>query len=376
MPHRLLLVDDESSILNSLKRLLRPEKYEIDATISPQEALGWLRERRYALIVSDQRMPDMEGTVFLEKAREIAPDSVRILLTGYADMQAAIDAINRSAVYRFLTKPWNDDDLKVALRRAIEHGELEKGFVTTVKLLSQMGTMHSSRIGDHSKRVAELSKKIAQVLTVPEATIFQIEMAAILHDIGKIAVPTSILEKEESRLSEVEMSQLKKHVLHGELIALMIPNLAEAARIIRHHHEKFDGTGFPDKLRSSAIPIGSRIIAASDQFDKCLNADSTLAPEKVCDFLEGSRKEFFDPEILRALRTVVSVKEAPILRDTEICLSVDKLTVGMKLSRDVKTVNDLLILPQGISLDERTISLLQKYVESAPVAKDIFVHRT
>ncbi|QQR79801.1 MAG: HD domain-containing protein [Deltaproteobacteria bacterium] len=338
-----------------------------------------MKDKKYTLIISDQRMPDMEGTVFLEKARQIAPDTVRILLTGYADMQAAIDAINRCGVYRFLTKPWNDEEIKVTLKRAIEFSELEKGFVSTVRLLSQMGEMHSAHIGNHSKRVADLSRKIAQELKLSEDMCFQIEMAAMLHDIGKIAVPSSILEKEESKLNDVELSQLKKHVLQGELIALMIPNLSEAAHMIRHHHEKFDGTGYPDKLRTDAIPLGSRIITIADSFDKLVNHKNhheALSPAKAVDFLMGSRKEYFDPEILKVLKGYLSTKTSEIPQTHEVTLAFDKLELGMVLSKDIKTINDLLILPQGTLLNEKTILLLKKYIESAPVVKEVSVFRS
>lgn len=376
--HRLLIVDDEASILNSLKRLLRPEKYEIDITTSPQEALGWLKIKKYSLIVSDQRMPDMEGTVFLEQAKALAPDTVRILLTGYADMQAAIDAINRCAVYRFLTKPWNDEEIKIAFKRAIEHGELEKGFITTVRLLSQMGEMHSSHIGHHSKRVALYSKNIAQKMGLSEQDCFQIEMAAMLHDIGKIAIPTEILEKDEIKLTEVESAQLRKHTLQGELIVMMIPNLTDAARIVRHHHEKFDGSGYPDKLRGDTIPLGSRIIFVADQFDRLVNHPNpqhAYTPQKAFDFLMGSRRGFFDPQVLASLQQTLISSQTEVPQEMEVRVTFDKLTLGMKLFKDIKTVNELLILPAGTVLNENNILLLKKYLESAPVMNEISIFR-
>ena len=118
-PVRILLVDDERGIINAVRRVLRREGWEIVSTQDPHEALKLIEEEAFAVILSDQRMPAMEGTALLQQAREIAPDTVRIILTGYVDIEAAIEAINHGAVFRFITKPWDDEDLRSTIRQAV-----------------------------------------------------------------------------------------------------------------------------------------------------------------------------------------------------------------------------------------------------------------
>lgn len=125
-PHTLLFVDDEESILNSLRRLFYKAPHRILATASAQKALRLVETEPVALVISDHRMPEMEGTKLLSRIREIKPDAVRIMLTGYADMHAAHEAINESQVYRFIAKPWNDDDLRLTVREALRRYDLMK----------------------------------------------------------------------------------------------------------------------------------------------------------------------------------------------------------------------------------------------------------
>lgn len=123
-PVRILLVDDERGIINAVRRVLRREGWEIVSTQDPHEALKLIGEEAFAVILSDQRMPAMEGTALLQQAREIAPDTVRIILTGYVDIEAAIEAINHGAVFRFITKPWDDEDLRSTIRQAVTQYQL------------------------------------------------------------------------------------------------------------------------------------------------------------------------------------------------------------------------------------------------------------
>ncbi len=123
-PSKILFVDDEENVIRSLQRLFIDEGYDIFAVTSAGKGLEILRDNEIAVIVSDQRMPQMSGAEFLEAARKIRPDSVRIILTGYADAQTAIDAINKGGAYRYIAKPWNDDDLILAVRGAVEQYRL------------------------------------------------------------------------------------------------------------------------------------------------------------------------------------------------------------------------------------------------------------
>ncbi|MBF0107199.1 MAG: HD domain-containing protein [Deltaproteobacteria bacterium] len=321
-------------------------------------------------------MPEMSGVDFLSQAKAIAPDSLRILLTGHADMAAAMNAINKGEVYRFLTKPWNNDELKLTIQHAVDHAQLEKGFVGSVRVLAQVGEMHSSGIGSHAKRVAGLSKVIAEKMGLTPKEIFQIEMAALLHDIGKIGIPQAILDKREGSLSDTERQILERHVLQGETIVKMLPNLLEAAKIIRSHHERFDGNGYPDQKKKNNIPLGSRIIAITNAYDRALNmrnvfknATPALALGYVIEQAEGA----FDPQIAAVLREYVSSAAETCAHEIEI--KPADLRENMVLSRDIKTAKGVLILSKDSRINNHNFGRVIKHIESNPFIEGIYVYR-
>jgi response regulator RpfG family c-di-GMP phosphodiesterase len=247
--HRLLVVDDEESITKALYRIFRREGYEIDTASSGQEGLALLKEaeRPFSLIISDQRMPGMTGTQFLEKVKKILPDVIRILLTGYSDMDAIVDAINKGEIHRYLTKPWKDDDLLVQIRQALEQYELraenrrllaltarqnkklrelgknlkkkvdertleikqknkelqginkklEKSFLNAIRVLSSLIETLNPKLGEYMGQVAALAREIAEEYGLDQKELDQIEIAGMLHDIGLLGVAEGIFEKDE-----------------------------------------------------------------------------------------------------------------------------------------------------------------------------------
>ena len=224
----------------------------------------------------------MEGTELMAKARDISPDTVRIILTGYADINAATDAINQGGVYRFLQKPWNDAELLATLAQAAEHFALVKentrlqvlsekqneklkafnrsmqakivertkqisqlnevlsnSFRGTTRMLAKLAEMNSLVMSNHGERVASLSKEVGKRMGLSDRELHQLEVAATLHDIGKIGMRPALLRKHYSVLSSEEKSTLLAHATDGEALVKMVPHLQEAALLIRHHHERF-----------------------------------------------------------------------------------------------------------------------------------------
>ncbi len=417
---RILFIDDEINILNALKRLLHHESFEIETTTSPEEALKMISQQDYAVVVSDQRMPGMEGTQLLAEVRRLSPDTVRILLTGYADTQAAISAINEGAVYRFLTKPWDDEDMRLTLRQAVGYYELvsenkrlealtqeqnlelkdlnknledkvvertqqisllnkalQKSFLSSIQVMAKLSELHSPIIGSHSKRVATLCKAVAQQLGRSGEELIEVEIAATLHDIGKIGVPVEILLKRDAFLKPAEQELLRRHVMLGESIIGMMANLNEVAVIVRHHHERFDGNGYPDKLRGEQIPLGSRIIAVVDAYDKAMNERavfSTTTPEKVLRFLKERSLKEFDPAIVTAFTQYINEGNHANEDAIEVEINARDMMPGMVLSRDLKTMKGVLILPKDCEISKETMGQVQKFLEMEPV-RGIFVYR-
>jgi response regulator RpfG family c-di-GMP phosphodiesterase len=316
--HTILLVDDEQSITRSLHRLLRKEKCRILAAASGQEGLDILAktETPVSLIISDQRMPVMTGAQFLEKARQLAPNAIRFLLTGYADVKDILDAVNKGEIHRYLTKPWNDDELLLQVRHALElyelHSEnqrlnaltrhqnkelialnqdlekkvqerteeirqknkaleaanvsLEKSFVDTIRLLSSLVETLNPYLGKYLNAVAQLSKRMARRLALENQDVEHIEIAGMLHDIGLMGLPQAMLRKEPEEMTESELKLFKQHPIIGQLCLQPVERLDPVGVIVFSHHENVDGTGFPNALSGEEIPVGAKIIRIAADF--------------------------------------------------------------------------------------------------------------
>jgi putative two-component system response regulator len=316
--HSILIVDDEDSILNAFKRILADGDYEIHTASNGLEGLNKLHtaNRPYSLIISDQRMPVMNGVQFFTQAKDIFPDDVRILLTGYADTAAVIDAINKGGVHLYFTKPWHEEELLLHIKQSFSKVEilqenkrlieliknkndellklnktLEKrtkdktddllaqaeklkesykksqtildGIVKTLSMIIETRDPYTS---GHEDQVAKIACNIAKEMKFTEEQITAIHIAATLHDIGKISVPSEILTK-PGRLSDLEMEMIKTHCKVANDILINIEFPYPVAEIIFQHHERMDGSGYPRGLKGDKIAIEARIIGVADVMD-------------------------------------------------------------------------------------------------------------
>ncbi len=281
--HKILIVDDEAPNLRLLKRVLGDE-HEVLAADGADEALKILAESEVSLIISDQRMPGMNGVQLLEKSQALRPDAIKILITGYTDVQALIDAINLGQVYKYISKPWDADELRLTVRRALETYELQE---SNVKLLSDlqaalaqleelsMGTICAlanaldakcDYTSGHSIRVSRIAVALGKSMELSIDELKDIELAGILHDIGKIGVPESVLWK-SARLTDEEQAIMSHHPVRSAQIIGGLKGLSRAREYVLHHHEFMDGSGYPDHLKGDQIPLGSRIILVADAYD-------------------------------------------------------------------------------------------------------------
>ena len=310
--HVLMLVDDEQSILSSLKRLFRNKGYQILTAASGRQGLETLEgaEKRVSLIISDQRMPDMTGVRFLEQAKKIFPDAIRFLLTGYADMEAVIDAVNLGEIHRYLTKPWDDDDLLLQVQQALQQYELvaenlrltkltrkqnarlnelnrglekkvaertleitkknkklneinlklEKSVTDTVRLLSSFIQNSNQWLGKYMNDTAQLAGKIARDFGLEEKEIEAVETAAMIHDLGLIGFPSAIRRKDEKEMTADEFKAYSHHPVIASVCLETVERLNAIGEMILCHHEHVDGSGFPSGLKGEEIPLGARII--------------------------------------------------------------------------------------------------------------------
>jgi putative nucleotidyltransferase with HDIG domain len=270
MDDAVLVVDDEAIILNALSRLFLDRDVRILRAGNGEEALGILRREPVAVVVSDNLMPGMSGVELLSRVRDLSPDTVRVLLTEVADLSTAVEAVDRGEAFRFHVKPWVDEEIV----RTVEEG---KGRYQVVRSLRHADEAALRSIGQtielrdpytqgHCDRVAAFALKIAEGLGLPEETRRAIRHGSWLHDCGKIGVPEAILNF-PGKLSPAEFDVVKKHPGWGADIGRQANLPGEVLNIILHHHERFDGRGYPTGAKGTEIPLEARIVAVADVFD-------------------------------------------------------------------------------------------------------------
>lgn len=324
---KILVIDDEPANLRLLRRVLGDD-YETFAAASGPEGLDILRKEDICLIITDQRMPGMTGVQVLEASLAVRPDAIKILLTGYTDIQALIDAINSGNVYKYIQKPWDSEDLKLTVRRAVEAydlrrrneqlvGELKVALVQlenvsmgTIQALADALDAKCDYTSGHSLRVSRYAVSVGSRLGLSELEMRDLELAGILHDIGKIGVPESILWK-PAKLTPEEQAIMAVHPVRSAQMIEDIQVLSGARPWIRHHHEYLDGSGYPDQLAGDSIPLGARIILVADAYD-AMTSDrpyrKNIGYERATDELRKYSGAQFDKQIVDALLSVVGEK--------------------------------------------------------------------
>ncbi|WP_232526023.1 HD domain-containing phosphohydrolase [Sulfuriferula nivalis] len=407
-------MDDEANILSALKRLFRPFGYRIFTAESGAAGLEVMAHESVDLVVSDMRMPEMNGAQFLEKTRENWPDTVRILLTGYAEIGATIDAINKGRIYRYISKPWEDNDIILTVKQALDtkllereknrlealiraqneelknlnatleervkarteevrqtmgflevsHDKLKKSFITSIRVFSNLIEMREGRMAGHSRRVADMARAIAQRMGMTDAEVQDIFLAALLHDVGKIGLSDRLIEKSFSSLTSEERTEVVKHPAKGEAALMALEQLHGAAKFIRGHHERFDGQGYPDKLAGLAIPLGARILAVANDYDSVQLGtilNKHLSQQEAIAYIQEGRSNRYDPAVVDAFLG----KMAQIATDLpdpkpEMMLNSGQLQSGMKLSRDMMGGGNLL-LSKDYVLDAQLIAQIKNF---------------
>ncbi|TSK07076.1 MAG: HD domain-containing protein [Geobacter sp.] len=430
-PHKVLLVDDEENITRSIARLLMEQEMELEVLRAASGAEGLERLRAnpdVALILSDQRMPGMSGAQFLQEARGLAPDAVRMVLTGYADMAATMDAINKGGASRYLLKPWDDDVLVRTIQegvrqyhlvqenrrltalveeqnrqlsawnenlkgRVLEHTatirrqnealkernrRVGHAFRETIAAFSRLVELHSSRLQEHSRNVTELSVRLARDLGLSPEEVETVRTAALLHDIGVIGISQEILQKSLSAMTHEEAAIFLQHAVRGQAALDAVEELREAGTLIRHHHERYDGTGFPDGLSGAEIPLGARVIAMADFVDRELarhRVDDPLPP--LFARLTQELGKSLDPALFSAtqrhVRELYRPTYAKRVEAAEKELRPKQLLEGMTITRDLFSRSGTLIVERGTVLDAGHVVTIARSYQVDPPPGGIFV---
>lgn len=425
---RILCVDDEPNILASLRRLFRAQGYHVVTAESGSAGLKILETETVDLVISDMRMPEMDGARFLERVRAQRPDTVRLLLTGYADIQSILDAINRGEIYRYITKPWDDNDIVLVVRHALERKALEHekqrlealtlhqneelkalnasleakveartvdlkkahdeligfndrlklNFLTSIKVFSNLIEMRGDNQAGHSRRVADLARRIATSMALSSREIQEIFVAGLLHNIGKIGFSDELLALPVSLMQGDQLGLYRKYPARGEQLLMPLDDLRGAAKIVRSHQERFDGEGFPDHLSGFNIPYGARILALATDYDNLqigTLSQRRLRPDEAVALILQSGGKRYDPLVVHAFQDMMngSAANSPSEKMQEEQLSSIALRPGMITARDLITSDGFLLLSADHVLSERLIQQIHDYEKTSGAPLSIYI---
>lgn len=426
----ILFVDDEKNILSSLKRLFRPVVENIFIAESGAEGLEILNKESVDIIVSDMRMPEMDGAEFLGKISEKWPDTIRILLTGYADITSTINAINKGSIYRYISKPWEDNDIIISVRQALEqkfireerdrllaltnkqneelmdlnanleakvtarteevqqtmaqleitHESLKNNYESTIKVFSSIIELREGGKSEDNERVTELAIKLAKITGMSESDMPQLYFASLLRNIGRIGFDDELIRKPYESLSNEEKATVRQHPVIGHGVLMGLDYLQDAANIIRSQYERYDGEGFPDTLKGDEIPMGAKIIRlVSDYYGYQTGLISTkhLSEVETRERIKRKRGMTYDPKLVDILYDVLDLEnnakteESTIIHEKSIKSS--SLKIGMELTRDLTLKSGVVLLNKGQILSEKLIRAIKKMEVTMKEQMDIHI---
>lgn len=403
-----LVLDDDESLLVVLTLLIRKEGFRALTALCAEEALAIIERERIAVVFVDQNLPDLPGIEFLKVVRQRWPDIIRVMLTASADTRTAISAINEGHVYRYMTKPWNNNELRAVVRDSVHFHELlrenrrlyelsvnqaiqlralnedleqkvaertaeieaknlqlEENLLDVIRLLTGVQELRNSSMAGHAQRVAEAARWLAHALGLSDDEQRDVEIAAALHDIGKLGLPDRVFHRDTFSLGRDDQELVRQSPLLGEGLLASIPRLDQVAHIVRHQGEWYNGRGYPDGLAGDSIPIGSRIIAVVDGYEK-LNGEWSALQQG-----EGRR---YDPRVVREFRRYLDERRVAVQSGAEVRINPGDLREGMTLTRDLYTGRGLLLATSGKMVDHATLSKIRNFNRVDPIQGRVYVH--
>ncbi len=355
MTEKILLVDDEPNVLSAYVRAYRRE-FDIETALGGQAALDLFDQgNRYAVVVSDLKMPDINGVRVLSEARTTSRNTVRILLTGQADLNEIVAVINEGHIFRFLTKPCSGEVFETALRDGLaqyrllesERVLLEKTLRGSVSLLMEILSMSHPHIFNRSMRLRGLARAVAQRLNF--GRIWEVDVAMLFSQMGCMLLSPEIVEKVNSGtpLTEDELAMYYENLENGSRLVGKIPRLRPVAKAIEFQNKNYDGSGPPEKSKVSgnSIPFPSRVIKVINDYDKLL---TRLSPVKALTFMRNSRGKY-DPLVLSALAAELKDLGDQVVDKT---IQIRELQVDMILAEDITTIQGVVVVPKNTLVTE------------------------
>jgi response regulator RpfG family c-di-GMP phosphodiesterase len=412
----LLVVDDEADVRDTLAGQLKWEGYEVATAASAAEALDQLASRRFSVIISDQRMPEMSGLDFLAKAKALQPHVSTVLITGALSLNTVIDAINKGEIFRFLAKPWVQAELVATVKNAVQRFELVEHNArlledtaslnaqlarANAELRAQLDTVTAQKaeidsansalqtnfdrslelcqriintfyplLAQHTEAVVQICRRMAETAHFSENEKHVLLTSAWLHDIGLLGCQRELVHKFytfPAGLAAHERDLIERHPIQGQMLASFVDQLADVGATIRAHHERFDGAGYPDKLRGESIPWTARCLAVAVFF-----VESGLPKDEAAEAIVKGSGQAFDPEAVRLFFKATRSAELP-RQVREVLLA--ELVPGMRLSKSLYLANGLLLFPEDQLLGEATIAKIRNHDLHTSVTQRLLVYR-
>jgi putative nucleotidyltransferase with HDIG domain len=408
-----LLVDDEQAVLNSLRRTLRSKPYNLFTATSGEDGIKIIENQKIDLVISDMRMPGMSGAEFLSKVSHSNPLTSRIILTGYADMDATVQAINEAQIVAYITKPWKKDALQQTIEMALytqkleyekqelleltrtqndelrefnigledrvarrtqelkrangqlnkAYEDLEENYSTAIEVFCRMMALRDREHAGHCKRVAQLAKNTAKEMRLSTPEVRNIYYAGLLHDIGKTHFPGSLISKPLNSLSLDEREIYVRHVTHGEALLTPLDSCHPISHLVRHHHERYDGKGFPDRLERDDIPQGAAILAVAEDFDEACTGlifNEPLSLNEARQMILDRSGSYYHPDIVHAFISALDKNGECISPHGSNRVTTEHLQPDMVLEKDLIRSDGVLLLKADTTLKAAHIKKIRQ----------------
>lgn len=376
MSQKVLFVDDDQKILNAISRQFDDE-LEFETALGPAEALEMIDdEGPFAVVVSDMRMPGMTGIELLKRVREISPDTVRMMLTGYADLKATIDAVNEGNVYRFLSKPCDQDVLEQAVQDGLnqyrlitaEHELLEGTLQGSINVLSEILALTNPLAFGRTCGVQRIAIAIGENLGL--TNMWDLKIATKLFPLGCVTVSEQTLESVMlgQQLSDSDQAAFARHATVARKMLEQIPRLDSVAEIIGYQDYRYDGSGEPaDGVSGDAIPQASRILKVAADFEAALRqtATATDAFGKL-----SSLSDHYDPAVLESLHAAL---RNGLCDASQRNITIAALTVGSVLASDLRSLSGQLMVAQGQEITQTVKTKLLTLLGNGVIEDDCVV---